>query len=84
MIGDFNMIDASRDGAFMAPLDERLKKVMFCFGNNFNPAIRKIFDAASNGKLPGFFLGKGAKVDALNAAGNQDVDSAHHSLILQQ
>lgn len=81
---DFNMIDAGGYRAFVAPFDEFLNSHVFRFGDDFYPAVREIFGTAFYGEMFGLVLGKKAKVNALNSTGNQNLNFAYHSLILQQ
>lgn len=81
---NFNMIDSGGYRAFVTPFDEFLYNDVFRFGDDFNPAIREIFGAAFYGKMFGLVLGEKAKVNALNSTGNQNLNFAYHSLILQQ
>jgi len=76
---DFDMIDSGGNRAFVAPFDELFNGHVFSFGDDFNPAVRQVFDAAFYRKMFGFVLGKEAEVNALNSAGNQDFNFTYHS-----
>jgi len=81
---DFDVIDSRGYRAFVTPFDKLLDGNARRFGDDFNTAVRKVSDAAFYSEMFGFVLGKKAKVNALNSAGNQDFDFTYHSLILQQ
>lgn len=77
--GDFHMVDSGGYRAFVAPFDKFLDSHVFSLGDDFNPAVREIFGAAFYSEMFGFVLGEQAKVNALNATGNQDFNFTYHS-----
>lgn len=77
--GDFQMIDSGGYRAFVTPFDEFFNGRAVRLGDNFNPAILEVFGVAFYAEMFGFVLGEQAKVNALNATGNQDFNFTCHS-----